>query len=99
MRPSAWREVKGHDGDVLSVSHIPELGYLATTSTDCTIQFWDTQEFKMCQRLPTTVPILTTEWHPTSNSSGGVLFAGGLLNPKTNKVTITAYDPMRNFNR
>ena len=97
MKPASWREVKGHDGDVLSISHIPELGYLATSGTDCTMQFWDTQDLKLCQKMPTNIPVLTQEWHPTSNSSGGVLFTAGLMNPRTGKVTITAYDPMRDF--
>ncbi|GMH54115.1 hypothetical protein TL16_g01610 [Triparma laevis f. inornata] len=97
MKPSFWKEVKGHDGDVLSISHIPELGYLATSGTDCTMQFWDTQELKLCQKMPTNVPVLTQEWQPTSNNSGGVLFTAGLMNPRTNKVTITAYDPMKSF--
>ena len=84
LRPSMWTEVKGHDGDVLSVGHIPELGYIATTSTDCTIQFWDEQSYHLCQRLPVPAPILTTEWAPSYERGGtfggggaGVLFTGG----------------------
>ena len=110
LKPSMWTEVKGHGGDVLSVGHIPELAYLATSSTDCTIQFWDTNTYQMCQRLPVPAPILTTEWSPSytssstaplqsglSNEVAGILFAGGLKNPRTGKVTITGYDPIKNF--
>ena len=104
LRPSMWTEVKGHDGDVLSVGHIPELGYLVTSSTDCTIQFWDEQDYHLCQRLPVPAPILTTEWAPSyKNNKGfggggaGVLFPGGLKNPRTGLNTITGYDPSKSF--
>jgi len=105
LRPSKWKEIKGHQGDILAVDHMPEFGYLVTSSTDCTINFWDTNHFKLCQRMPVRTPQLTTEWFPTTATSRrsnqdsrsaqptGILFTAGLKDPKTNQVTITGYNP------
>jgi hypothetical protein len=69
MRPSKWTEIKGHQGDILAVDHLSEFGYIVTSSTDCTINFWETDNYKLCQRLPVPVPQLTMEWFPTTSTS------------------------------
>jgi len=83
---------------VLAVDHLEELGYLISSSTDCSINFWDLDDWSLKQRLPVPVPQLTMEWHPTGGNleseSNGILFTGGVMNPKTGKVTISGYDPL-----
>ena len=93
MRVNKWRNISAHNGEVLAVDHLPEFGYLATSSTDCSINFWDLNDFTLKQRLPVSVPQLTMEWHPNGSGllereNNGILFTAGMMNPKTNKVTI-----------
>ena len=45
--------VHGHDGVVLASEYITGQNYLATSSTDLTVKFWDCNSFTLRQQMPT----------------------------------------------
>lgn len=42
-------EIKAHKSPILSAEFIPDLGLIATSSNDLTINFWENQNFALKQ--------------------------------------------------
>ncbi|OQR97075.1 hypothetical protein ACHHYP_12725 [Achlya hypogyna] len=74
-------------GVFVDAMHEPTVDYVVTSTTDATINFWDTTEFKLRQQLPTTDVQTVLRWHASSKR----LFAASV----TGEISAWSVDSLR----
>ena len=55
--------MSGHHGVVLTAEYIDGPNYLATSSTDLTVKFWDCHTYNLRQQMPTTTVQTALLWN------------------------------------